>query len=145
MLASHERRSLHCVLREFIHKSYPSNRKLRQQPIMAQSVATQWNTRCVVKGALVKGLLKLIIKSISAPRLGDMGQNSITTCYKLSYIHGIVAFQLLMILHGWHLRDLWLGSEGSQVQNLDKTSLFFLLLLTFILLFPQKKHIQSYG
>ncbi len=65
------------------------------------------------------------------PIQGDMRQDSMTSHYKPSYTHRITAI-LLPILSGLHLRDTWLGCEGSRVQNQDKTSwLLFILLSSF--------------
>ena len=65
----------------------------------------------------------------SAPIQGNMRQDSMMSRYKPSYTHGSTVYPS-PILSGLHLRDRWLGCEGSLVQNGDKTAWLLLTLLS---------------
>ncbi len=79
---------------------------------------------------LKQNLLKILLQSV--PIQEDMRQHLMTSCCKPSCTHRIAVIPS-SILSDLHLRDSWLGYEGSQVRNRDKTSfLLFPLLSCFI-------------
>ncbi len=71
-----------------------------------------------------------------------MGQDSMTSRYKPSYTQGIAAIPS-PILSGSHLRDAWLGCEGSRVRDADKTSWFLLTLLSSFIHPSLPSHIRA--
>ena len=91
-------------------------------------------------------LLKILLQSIPIQRAWDKTEWHHAIYSHISMEDNESTAIPSPILSGLHLRDPWSGSEGSRVQNLDKTSwLLFLLLSSFIHPFlPSQRRTQKW-